>query len=133
MDRIGIGLLKCLAQFHSLALAPENIAQQPVQLQIVERTQRMGHDHVRHEVRELIDRGFFVFVDIHDHVCRSKVANLSDVHALGAADFGHCLYVVFWMDAEPGPAYEAITYSKREEQFGDAGDEADDAGIGSRQ
>src|SRR6185369_12892905 len=85
------------------------------------------------EARELIDRRLLVLVDVHDHMRRSQFANRFEVHALGAADLRYRPDLILRMDAEAGAADQAIPGAEFEQQFGDAGYEADDAGIGPGQ
>ena len=55
-----------------------------------------------------------------------------DIHAFGSADLGDCPDAGCRMDTKAGAAHDPVANPKVEQQFGDAGNEADDAGIGPR-
>src|SRR6185503_15678374 len=126
---IVVGLSKRFAQFCGPVFPAEDPAQHPVQRRIVQRIEWMRHDYVRHEAREFVDRGFFVLIYVHDEVGRGKFANPFDVHALGAADFRHRPYPAVGMDAKTGAAHQTVANAEIEQQFGDAGNQTDDARI----
>src|SRR5512146_1627376 len=92
----------------------------------------MGDDDIGHESGEPVDGGFFIFVDVDDHVGRRKRAHGLDVDALGAPYFRDRPDAILWMNAETGPAYEPVPRAELEQKLGDAGHEADDACIAAR-
>src|SRR3954470_20379102 len=92
----------------------------------------MRHDDVWHKRRELLDRGFFVFIDIYDQMRWRQRADFFDVHGFGATNLGHRPDAVFGMDAETGPANQPIAGPKSKQQFTDTGYQADDARVGTR-
>ena len=62
----------------------------------------MGHDEVRHELRELVGGGLLVLVDVQDHMGRLEPADALQVDRLRAADFRDRANGVCRMNAESG-------------------------------
>ena len=87
----------------------------------------MRHDHVGDEGRELLHDRAGVLVDVDDEVRRAQLADLGDVDGLRAAHLGHAPDGALRMDAEAGASDELVFQAEAEQEFGDAGDEADDA------
>jgi hypothetical protein len=92
----------------------------------------MGDDDMRHELRERVDLLAAVLVDVHDEVGGRGGADFFDVGVLGAAHLGDARDGCARVDAEAAAADEVAGEAEVAEEFGEAGDEADDAGFALR-
>ena len=115
-----------------LALASEDGAEQRVQPGVVLGRQRMGDDDARHERTGGIDDVAAVLVDVDDEVRRRERAQRREVRILGPADLRHAPDRIARVHAEPRARDDLLAEPQREQQFGEAGDEARDARCRAR-
>ena len=116
-----------LCQRSSLRFTTEEAAEEAEEFEIVLRNQRVGDDDMRHEAGERLDLLAAVLVDVHDEVGGCGSTDFFDVGILGAAHLGDALDGLARMDAKAAAADDIVRESEVAEQFGEAGDEADDA------
>ena len=96
-------------------------------IEVVADGQRMGDYHVRHEVGQGLDFFATVFVDVDQYMRWFQRAQLFDVEAFGAAQFGDPADHLSWMDAEAGTANQHLGEVEGHQQFGQAWHQRDDA------
>jgi hypothetical protein len=87
----------------------------------------MRDDDMRDERAQRVDGRPFVFVDVDDDVCRLQRTHRIDAHGLRAAHFGHGAHPFTRMHAKAGAPDDLLVESEREQQFGDARHQRDDA------
>ena len=119
-------------QCRGLAWPLEDSAEERVQPRVVLGRGRVGDDHVRHERACRVDDFLAVLVHVHDEVRGCERAQALEIGILGAADLGHLFHHIARMDAESRARHHAPAQSQREQQLGEAGDEAGDARRGRR-
>ena len=129
---IAIYPLKARSQFVCLALPREYCSEQPVKVDIVERTERVRHNDVGNKLCRRLDTFPRILVHIDDQMRRLESANFVQVKILGATNFGYRFDRRFRVKTESGAPYNLATKTKIEQQFGNAGDEADDACVFTR-
>jgi hypothetical protein len=110
----------------------EDAAHQARQFQVVARRVRMRDHHVRHEFGQQVHGRLLVLVDVDHHVGGRQLADLLDVHVLGAAHLGNVGHRVVRVDAEAGAPDDPARQAQLAQQFGDRGHQADDAGVRGR-
>ena len=114
-------------KFSGFGFAAENAAEEAEEHEIVFRHERVGDDDMRHEAGESLDLLAAVLVDVHNQMGGRGGADLLDVGILGAAHLGDALHGRARVDAEAAAADDILRKAEVAQQFGEAGDEADDA------
>ena len=94
------------AQRLGLGCPPEDSADQPVEVQVVQRRLRVGDDQRGDEFGKRPRCRLFVFIDVQDHVRRLQSADPFEVHRLGASHFRDATDDLAGVDAEAGTADE---------------------------
>src|SRR3954454_12284683 len=103
-------------------------AQQTIQAGVVGRAERMRHDDMRNEARQLLHRRARVFIDVDDEMRGREALDARNLDALGAAYFRHALHELAGMHAEAGPPNDLGSKTQIEQQLGNARHQRDDAG-----
>ena len=91
----------------------------------------MGDHHLAAQPRHLLGQLARCFVDVDDHMGGGQPFEFVHVDLLGAADAPDGFHPVFRMDAERRSADDRLLQPQVEQQFGDAGDEGNDAATGA--
>ena len=87
----------------------------------------MGDDDVRHKFGQSIDGRLLVLVDIDDQVRGRELADALDIDRFGAAHLGHARKRCARVGAKPGATHQPIGTAQFTHQFGEAGNQRDDA------
>jgi len=110
----------------------EDPAQQPIQSRVVRRPERMGHDDMRNEARQLLHRRPRVLIDVDDQMRGRQALDARDFDTLGTTYFGHALDQLAGMHAEAGSADDLGGQAQIEQQLSDARHQRDDASRRTR-
>jgi len=86
----------------------------------------MGHDHVGHEPRKLVDGRLFILVDVDDEMRGGELAYARDIDGFSAADLRDAAHERARMNAESRAADERRCETQVAQELGDAGHQRHD-------